>query len=858
MRCWLFGVGHPWLWLLLGATIGNPVLAQWEDVSTEFLLSASCTGSYLGCGISCADFNADGKDDLTVSQASGNVSLYLRTEDGFVLEEELEGEGEATGVLWVDIDGDGDLDLFTGHQSNGVRLYVRSEAGNLVDETFERGLPDWVEWDPRGFSASDFDHDHDLDIYVASYHINTEDHFYPNALLVNDGFGFFSVADDSVGVNDGIKSSFQGAWLDFDQDGWMDLWVINDRAIFTNAMFHNQGDGTFVDVALEEGLLDVINPMTATVFDPDQDGDWDLFCTEGTNLAHALFEQTDSGFVDVATDAGLAGMDDFGWGACVIDVDGDAREDLMVATLNWPSEFPADNRMMMALDSGLTFEEDLTGWPNEQFPLYHLGRFDLDNDRAPDIIGHGAIPIAQMLLNENAEGASRMTVRLVGTTANSKAVGALIEVYANGRRQMQQVDAGTDYVTQHSYTRFYGMDSIQSLDSLVVTWPGAESETWYGLNADTAHVLVQGSAGAMPISLIRDCPWDPQGWQVPTLDGAFELTLDGVPISADTLWFEASGASILEATWWNGAASMEWVLTSEVQPEGDPGFQAVPPLCFGDSSTFSWAADGAQNVVWMDSLSLPLDTLLHVALDSVAIEWQYGPQCTMDTLIVLDIPEALTLSLDVDQPSCFGEPADVILEAGGGTPPLEVSWGGADPDSLTDGTWPVSVQDSVGCVLLDSALVVSPAELDVVLDWSFYGASDTVLVELDITGGTVPYVVDWFGGLDSAGWALAPTTLGWTVEDAQGCGQSGNLDLEINGAPLLPASFSSPLRCWRSGGFIGFDGPPLRGRIEIFDLTGRLFWSGLWSSSDLIPCDFDAPLIVRAYPRGGAVQVFLR
>ena len=209
-------------------------------------------------------------------------------------------------------------------------------------------------------------------------------------------------------------------------------------------------------------------------------------------MPHSLFEQTDSGFVDVALDSGTSGIDDYGWGGCAVDVDGDAREDLMVATLNWPSESPVDNRLYLALDSGLAFQEDDTGWPNEQFPLYHLGRFDLDGDRAPDIIGHGAIPIAQLLLNTNEQGASRMTVRLVGTTSNSHAVGALIEVYAAGQRQMQQVDAGSDYVTQHSYTRFFGMDTLQTLDSIVVTWPGANTETWYALDADTAHVLVQG------------------------------------------------------------------------------------------------------------------------------------------------------------------------------------------------------------------------------------------------------------------------------------------------------------------------------------------------------------------------------
>lgn len=843
------------LWLLWGC---SPAMAQWEDVSTQYLLSASCTGSNWGCGLSCADFNSDGLDDLTVAQASGNVSLYLRTEGGFDLDQELESEDQATGVLWVDVDGDGDLDLFAGRQENGVKLYIRNGSGELVDESSARGVPDWIEWKPRGISAADFDQDQDLDVYIASYHISIEEYHYSNALLINDGFGYFTLADDSVGVNDGIKTSFQGAWLDYDKDGWQDLWVINDRASFKNAMYRNQGDGTFVDVALELGLLNVIDPMTATVFDPDQDGDWDLFCTDVANVPHSLFEQTDSGFVDVALDSGTSGIDDYGWGGCAVDVDGDAREDLMVATLNWPSESPVDNRLYLALDSGLAFQEDDTGWPNEQFPLYHLGRFDLDGDRAPDIIGHGAIPIAQLLLNTNEQGASRMTVRLVGTTPNSHAVGALIEVYAAGQRQMQQVDAGSDYVTQHSYTRFFGMDTLQTLDSIVVTWPGANTETWYALDADTAHVLVQGTAGAMPEVLNRDCPWDEQGWRVPELSGDFEMTWNGVPLTSDSVWASATGEQVLEASWWNGTASIQWVLTANVAPVGDPEFECTYPVCFGDSAVLSWSATGAESVVWMDSLSFPLDTVVQVALDSIAVEWQYGPQCVVDTTVLVDMPEALTLTLDLVNPPCSGGVAEVSFEASGGTPPLQVDWNGADPTALSDGVWPVVALDAVGCAVFDTVAVAAPPALEVDVNWSFQGDSDTVWVELDVTGGTPPYDVVWSGGLDSAGWALAPTSLGWAVEDAGGCVQSGALDLEINSVGSHPTGRLGGLRCWRAGGMVGFEGPSMQGRIALYDLTGRLWWSGRWASTDRIPCDAIGPLIIRTFFDDGAVRIFLR
>ena len=109
--------------------------------------------------------------------------------------------------------------------------------------------------------------------------------------------------------------------MDHDDDGWDDLWVINDRAPFDNALYLNQGDGTFVDVAQGLGVAYSPDPMSATVFDPDQDGDWDLFATDVANLPHQLWVATDTGYVEMA-EAGVDAVGDYGWGACVVDIDG--------------------------------------------------------------------------------------------------------------------------------------------------------------------------------------------------------------------------------------------------------------------------------------------------------------------------------------------------------------------------------------------------------------------------------------------------------------------------------------------------------------------------------------------------------
>ena len=830
--------------------------SQWEDVSTEFLVDASCTGSFLGCGVSCVDFNGDGLDDLTIGQASGNVSLYVRTEDGFELDMELLGELQVTGIAWLDVEGDGDLDLFFARRDGGVKLFIRTASGALLDQSLSRGIPDWEGWRPRGISACDFDRDDDLDVYIASYHISSQDFHYSNVLLINDGQGNFTVADDSVGVDNGVQTSFQGGWLDYDGDGWDDLWVINDRFSFPNSLYRNQGDGTFVDMAPELGLDITLDPMTATIFDPDGDGDWDLFSTDVPNIAHQFFVNTDSGFVDLAQDAGLDDIDDYGWGACALDVDGDMREDLMISTLFWPFEqTPADNRLYMGSDSGLYFIEDTVGWPNEQFGLYHLGRFDLNGDRAPDIVGHGTIPIAQLLLNTNEEGASRMTVKLVGTTANSHAVGAVIQVHAGGTQQMQQVDVGSDYVTQHSYTRFFGMGDLETADSVVVTWPGGVVETWYGLEADAAHVLIQGTAGLEPIALERLCPWDSQGWLLPFDADSVDMYWNGVPLSSDVVWVETTGTDVLEAHWWNGAYVLEWSLSSSVDTLPVLAFECDVPVCHYDSVTVAWSSMGADAVYWMDSIPAPPDTVFSVIQDSLHVSWLFGAACLLDTLVEVPWPDSLLMDLIVELPACHDDLATVETSVMGGTPPLNVDWLGASPESLGNGNWPVSLVDAAGCVVLDSVWVEIPDTLEASATWSYLGNSDSVWVDIDIVGGTPPYTLSWNDGWNGEGPLLAPLTLSWSVLDANGCLLLDILSIGVNG--MEGGTMPQP-QCWRANGQLGFTGAVPAGTLTMYDLTGRMIYASEWISGQSIPCPYPHPVVVRLEYESGQHSVFIR
>ena len=85
------------------------VMAQLEDVSLDHLVEATTVSSWFGAGLSTADFNLDGWDDVTVSSSDGTVKLYAGGPDGLGLHQTLNHGNEAKAVLWVDIDNDGDF-----------------------------------------------------------------------------------------------------------------------------------------------------------------------------------------------------------------------------------------------------------------------------------------------------------------------------------------------------------------------------------------------------------------------------------------------------------------------------------------------------------------------------------------------------------------------------------------------------------------------------------------------------------------------------------------------------------------------------------------------------------------------------
>jgi hypothetical protein len=228
---------------------------------------------------------------------------------------------------WADFDQDGDLDLAVSLKTGEIRLY-RNDDGVFTDIGAAVGLPRAAKnQEARGLSWGDYDDDGWPDLFVGSS-IPTA----PSALFHNLGGKSFVDVAPQVGLTMPGRSSRQNNWIDYDNDGDLDLYA-TDR-IGANRLYRNDG-GTFVDAFPGQGPTDARSTVGACWLDYDNDGDLDLFLGNQSGKTDALWRNDGGkGFVDVAPALGMAMVgrtsEEGGVGCAVGDYDNDGFLDIFV------------------------------------------------------------------------------------------------------------------------------------------------------------------------------------------------------------------------------------------------------------------------------------------------------------------------------------------------------------------------------------------------------------------------------------------------------------------------------------------------------------------------------------------------
>ncbi len=427
-----------------------------DGTFTDVTEKAGVAGGGYGMGVAVGDYNNDGLPDIYVTQVGRNI-LYRNNGDGtFTDVTERAGvgcEGWSSSAVWFDYDNDGRLDLFVcqfvefdkdtscGLDALGRHhycipkifkpkpswLFHNNGDGTFTDVSEEAGIRQYMgkAW---GVVAADLNNDGRMDLFVSNDTV-------PNFLFMNRGDGKFEENGFAAGVaysSEGRARSGMGVdSADYDNDGWMDLFVANiDEEIFS--LYHNNHDGTFDDVAMQEGIGMPTRWMSGwglKFFDYNNDGELDLILCNGfpDDLIDSLgtpvtwqeplllFHNNGKRFVDVSAQGGPAFQQKFaGRGLAIGDFDNDGAVDVLISV----------------------------------------------NDAAP-----------LLLRNRAAKGSHWLGVKLVGKKSNPDAIGARITYQAGDFRRSRMKVGGGSFLSSHDPRMVLGIGTRRKIDWLEVKWP---------------------------------------------------------------------------------------------------------------------------------------------------------------------------------------------------------------------------------------------------------------------------------------------------------------------------------------------------------------------------------------------------
>lgn len=533
----------------LGFSFTN--IAQQAGLTAKTIYGKQGTNTYLiettGTGVAVIDYDGDGWMDIFVVNGSTlegfpkgqepTNHLYRNKRDG-TFEDVTARAGLAHGgwgqaACAGDYDNDGHEDLFVTYWGQN-RLYRNKGDGSFDDVTARAGLTqDRRRWS-AGCAFLDYDRDSRLDLFVATYvDLDLANTPLPssglcrykglpvacgpsglrgstNQLSRNQGDGTFADVSAASGV--ARAKGFYGlgvSTLDFDGDGWVDVYVANDST--ASALYRNNRDGTFTDIGTEAGCA--FNQdgrpqagMGVAVGDYDRNGTMDVFKTNFAGDTSTLYGNTGKSTCEDRTFAAGLGVNTrwLGWGVGFVDLDLDGWLDLFLANGHvYPevdqlkSEAGYRQPKVVYRNLGNRRFADVTsrlGAPVTTPKAARGAAFaDFDNDGDVDVVVNNVHDTPDLFRLDRAPRGNWLTLKLVGTQSNRSAIGAVARVITAGGDQQQEVRGGGSYYSQNDLRLHFGLGDASLVTRVIVRWPSGLEEQWPTPAPNRAHTLQEGA-----------------------------------------------------------------------------------------------------------------------------------------------------------------------------------------------------------------------------------------------------------------------------------------------------------------------------------------------------------------------------
>ncbi len=433
------------------------------------------------------------------------------------------------GVAVGDYDNDGFEDLYVTN-FGGNTLYHNNAGGTFSDVTGAAGVA------AGGWSASagffDADNDGRLDLFVTRYvEWSFQNNRYcgekkpgyraychpdnyegvSNILYHNNGDGTFTDVSSKSGMSGTTGKGLGLSFADYDDDGFMDIFVANDSV--QSFLYHNNGNGTFSEVGLPAGVGfnedgKTFAGMGVDFTDYDNDGHPDVFVTDLSNERYMLFRHNgDGSFRDVTNASGIGGATLLfsGWGTRLVDYDNDGWKDIFVAQGHVMDTIEKTSPNLKYLQPFLLLRNEAGRFvrvvPGEAFHKDWAGRGaafgDLDNDGDVDVVVSNAGQQAVVLRNDGGNRRNWLAIRTVGGRSNRDGIGCRVTVVsASGVTQSATVNTAVGYLSASDRRLLIGLDREATAKRVEIRWPSGAIQTLENLKAGQVLVAKEPAASA--------------------------------------------------------------------------------------------------------------------------------------------------------------------------------------------------------------------------------------------------------------------------------------------------------------------------------------------------------------------------